>query len=137
MKSIVRSSIFLARVWLLATALRLALWVLPFATVRRMVRRWSRRPPVDRDPRRLQPLAIARTVRRATRFVPGANCLTRALTVQVLLSRAGQFPRLRLGLMPRDGGELRAHAWVENHGEIVIGGGGLNRYVPLPLIEKP
>ena len=66
---------------------------------------------------------------------PGANCFTRALTVQVLLSRAGYLPRLRLGLMQRDG-DLRAHAWVENHDDVVIGGGGLNRYVPLPLIEK-
>lgn len=135
MKPAVRSLILFARVWLLAAALRLAVWVLPFATVRRLVRRWSRSHSVRRNPRSLRPLAIARTVQRATRFVPGANCFTRALTVQVLLSRAGYLPRLRLGLMQRDG-DLRAHAWVENCDDVVIGGGGLNRYVPLPLIEK-
>lgn len=131
-----RGWIFLGKVWLLTAAIRVALWVLPFAEVQRLTRRLGkhRRARSAVRKRRLETLVWA--VRRVTRFVPRASCLTQALAMQVLLARAGYLPRLRLGLAHDPGGKLHAHAWVESSGDVVIGGGELDRFSPLPNMEQ-
>lgn len=136
MRQAVRRSVFLGKVWLLTLAIRLALWVVPFASVQRFARRLARRAPPQVCERRRRPAALAWAVRRVTRYVPRASCLTQALATQVLLSRAGYLPNLRIGLTQDPEGDLQAHAWVENLGEVVIGGGGLDRFKPLPAVEK-
>lgn len=61
-------------------------------------------------------------ITRAARFVPGASCLTQALSLQVLLARRGLGSRLCIGV--RKGGQksFEAHAWVERGGRVLIGG---------------
>ncbi len=61
-------------------------------------------------------------VRVGSRFIPGATCLPQTLAVQALLRRRGYSvpTRIRIGVAKRDQGELAAHAWVENHEQIVI-----------------
>ena len=72
---------------------------------------------------------IGTAVTAAGRHVPGSTCLTEALVGEILLSRRGFPSRLRLGVA-REAGELRAHAWVESEGRIVVGGHG-GAYTPL------
>jgi hypothetical protein len=73
----------------------------------------------------------------ASRCVPSATCLTQALAGQVLLSRHGHPASLRIGVARSAAGEFQAHAWVECHGRIVIGGAQtLSRFTPLPSLER-
>lgn len=65
---------------------------------------------------------VARGVRAAAKLVPQSTCLVQALTLQKLLARAGIHARLRVGVAKRDGSSIEAHAWVEYHGRILIGG---------------
>lgn len=70
-------------------------------------------------------------VRRVSRAVPGATCLTQALAAQILLSRRGYASRLRIGVAHAPGDGLRAHAWLESDGIIVLGGAPVEAYTPL------
>jgi hypothetical protein len=64
-------------------------------------------------------------------------CLPKALAVLVLFRRAGVDAELRLGVAREDGRSVRAHAWVESEGEVVIGGDvPLADYTPLPTLER-
>jgi hypothetical protein len=53
------------------------------------------------------------------------------LAAQFLLSRRGYASRLRIGVArgPNDG--LRAHAWLESDGMVVLGGSGFEAFTPL------
>jgi hypothetical protein len=82
---------------------------------------------------------VVRAVARASRFVPGATCLTQAIATRRLLARRGIRSALRIGVA-RDaaGGAVRAHAGGERNGEVVIGGDGdagtsLGEFTPLPV----
>ena len=59
---------------------------------------------------------LAWLVRAAARFHPWkVGCLERSLVLQAILSGSGTRPEVRIGVR-RDGGSLRAHAWVEIEG---------------------
>ena len=104
---------------------RLGLWVLPFRVVKERVEKIivsansSSGAPATQDLRVV--LKVASSVRRASRYVPSATCLTQALATQILLARRGQVSRLRIGVSKGQEGELKAHAWVESQGRIIIG----------------
>jgi hypothetical protein len=119
----------------LATA-RLAIWVLPFNTARRLVvgRRREVAPP------RLTPAQVRWGVDNARRVVPRATCLPQALAAESLLAYAGHPALVRIGVMKTPAGKLEAHAWVESGGRIVIGGltrAELGRFTPLPPLPGP
>jgi hypothetical protein len=136
MTPLLRRSIFLAKIWLLEAAIRFALWVFPFAQVRRLVARLGRcrvRPGPGGRPR---PEVMVRAVTLAARFIPRGSCLTQALTMEVLLRRAEFRPRLQIGLMRDAEGAVRAHAWIENEGRVVIGDGARDQFEPLPTLEQ-
>ena len=70
----------------------------------------------------------------AGRYVLGVRpCLVQALTVRLLLRWHGCPARLHFGVARGEGGQIRAHAWVEANGRVVIGGSAseLERYIPL------
>src|SRR4051812_21392185 len=73
---------------------------------------------------------IAWAVRVAARYVPTANCLPQAIVAKQFLEEQGLHPALRIGVQPpglqeeRRGSSalsLKAHAWVELDGRIVLG----------------
>lgn len=74
---------------------------------------------------------VAWAVHRVSRAVPGATCLTQALAAQLLLSRRGYPSRLRIGVAHAPGDGLRAHAWLESDGLVVLGGSGFEAFTPL------
>ena len=105
---------------------RAALWLLPFEVLLRWTRRIGRHDgdtPVD---------AVVWAVRRSSRLIPGATCLTQALAGRVLLARAGHLSELRIGVRKSSGAGFEAHAWLEHGGQVVLGGlDDLSRYVPM------
>jgi hypothetical protein len=74
---------------------------------------------------------VAWAVKRTSRLVPGATCLTQALTAQTLLHRRGVSSTLHIGVMKSEQRKLAAHAWVVSHGRVVVGGKKLGCYTPL------
>jgi hypothetical protein len=121
---------------LVVVVVRLALTVLPSRAVMRATLGLQRRPPRG-DPRGERPTdRIAWAVRVVSRRVPGATCLTQALAAQALLARAGRPSHLQIGVRRDEQGAFRAHAWVEAEGRVIIGGGGLDRYTPLPHLSQ-
>jgi hypothetical protein len=74
---------------------------------------------------------VAWAIRRVSRFVPRATCLTQAVAGRLMLARRGHTSRVNIGVARAAGGGLRAHAWLESDGVVVIGGDGLDDYTPL------
>jgi hypothetical protein len=70
---------------------------------------------------------VAWAVGRASRIVPRATCLPQALVARSLLERQGFPARVHIGVT-REDGLLRAHAWTEADGRVVVGGVGAERY---------
>jgi transglutaminase superfamily protein len=117
---------------LLLIAIRLGLWLLPFRILLRLLPASQRREE--------EQLSIARaawSVRVMSRYVPAASCLTQALAMLVLLNRFGHSSELRIGVVKNDADRLKAHAWVECEGKIVIGSRmDLSRYTVLPSFRR-
>lgn len=79
-----------------------------------------------------------------------ARCLSRALTLYVLMKWFGYTPILRIGvakpsLSPVDSQtvseeqqpRIEAHAWVEHNNQVILGQiRDLGRFMPLPSIEQ-
>jgi len=122
----------LLRAALLLTGMRVALVALPFRTLQRLVARQS--PPAGaaarEDAEAVERIAWAVTT--AGRRVLGVRpCLAKALTAQVLLGRRGYASDLRIGVARGEDTAVRAHAWLECGGRVVVGGEELAEYVPL------
>ena len=121
----------------LVSVVRLALWILPFRILRGLVERGTPARGGVRTPDFVQIRKIASSVRRASRYVPAASCLTQAMATQVLLSRIGAIGSLRIGVAKGPEGRLDAHAWVESNGRVVIGKKkDLRRYTVLSRLEE-
>lgn len=114
--------------------IRIAMWTLRFARVRRIADAMSRR--VRADAERPSAERIAWAVATASRVVPRAgNCLVRALATGIVLNRHGYPSELKIGVMKPVGGGFEAHAWLESEGRVVIGDFQLDQYVPLAATD--
>ena len=121
----------LLNAFFLLAAVRLALWAMPFGAVRR----WTLRLAVSRAVPDPVPVArLAGAIDLASRYVPRATCLTKALAAQILLTRRGHHPELRIGVRRDAAGKFEAHAWLEEGGAIIGGLDDLHTYVTLPPI---
>ena len=122
----------LLRTGLLLWAARLGLCLLPLPTLRRLLVRLRRTEPilVERNSKNIENIAWAIAV--ASRYVPAATCLTKALAGQILLAQHREPALLQIGVAKNEAGDLIAHAWVETRGRIVIGDSReLSRYTQL------
>ena len=64
------------------------------------------------------------------------SCLSQALATQVMLGRRGRSATLRIGVANEEGA-VKAHAWLETEGKIIIGGSqSRNRFSPLPPLTE-
>lgn len=61
-------------------------------------------------------------VTRGSRLVPGATCLTQALSGRWLLWLLGYRSHVVIGVRPLENGSLAAHAWLQSAGRTVVGG---------------
>jgi hypothetical protein len=104
------------------SSVRAALAVFPFRRVLAAADRLASRgprgvgDPIEKD-------RIMRSVETAARhLLPAGPCLSQAIVADVLLRRRGFPSDLHIGVARGPDGEMRAHAWVESNGEVVIGG---------------
>lgn len=129
----------LLRSALLLGGIRLGLSLLSFERLQGLLSRLRQPGAAPRpDPHSLERITWA--VEAASRWVPAATCLTRALAAQVLFSQHHCPTELRIGVARNRAGALEAHAWLEaGQGKVVIGDSGdLGRYTLLPSLgERP
>ena len=77
---------------------------------------------------------IGRSVERASRILPGSNCLDQALCCSSILRAMGHEPVLRIGVIRDLAAPFQAHAWVEAGSRIVVGNiENLDSYRQLPV----
>lgn len=116
-------------------SVRLALWLLPFRRVRTLFepRRRSGLRPLDESERAARIAETTSAIRRGSRLIPAASCLTQAIAARTMLARRDVPSTLRIGVAKSDDARLEAHAWVETGGVVVVGGRpDLARYAVLP-----
>jgi hypothetical protein len=124
--SVAERSLIIQAVGLLA-AIRSALWILAFKHVMRPIE-------IVKTGQRVHgnhlPQEVIRAVRIASRYVPRATCLPRALTAYILLARNGHSSRLHIGVSSVP--DFESHAWVECDGKIMVGNWDrLNNFTPI------
>jgi hypothetical protein len=116
----------------LMTAVRIALWTLPFRWIRRVVEACHPTPLLEG---RASEAQVCWAVRLASRYVPCATCLTQALTAQMLLGWSGTGSKLHIGV--RLDTKFEAHAWVECSGRTVVGESEVVAgYVPIFTLDR-
>ncbi len=71
-------------------------------------------------------------------FLGVDSCFPQALVGKMLLERRGYPANIRIGVIKDADGSLRAHAWVERDGIVVIGGpvAHVEKYTPLPDLDR-
>lgn len=113
--------ILLLKATLLLAVIRLALWILPFQMLRRLIVRIT---PSDADSPTTVDYATREVwaVKKASKYLPGfRNCLVQALAAQILLARRGNPAFLCIGVARAESGKLTAHAWLESNGDVILG----------------
>jgi hypothetical protein len=127
----------LAQATVLLVLVRIGVGRLPFTTLRRLAM-GRRRSIRAARPDQAWTNMVVWAVDAADRRMPGqATCLTRALTVQAMLARAGNASRLQVGVIRSVEGKLEAHAWVECDGRVLVGGSPseVERFTPLAAFD--
>jgi hypothetical protein len=105
--------------YLLLSSIRLGLWLLPFGRLQKILGKIGSSPKLDQE---LQIKQIVTAVNRSSKWSPGnVMCLARALTTEVLLTKYGYSPLLKIGVAKGSQGNLEAHAWVEEQEKVIIG----------------
>lgn len=121
----------------LLCAVRIGLWILPFHTLRDLLRKRRHSPTTTNLTDSAMVQKITRGVQVTSRYVPAATCLAKALVTVALLEEAGLPACLRIGVARSEEGKLEAHAWVESNGLVIIGGShvDLARFTVLHAVE--
>jgi len=109
-------------------SVRITLWLFSFRNVRRGIAFLTPTAVRPKAPFSAEQFSLA--ICAASRWVPKATCLTKAVALHILLRRAGLQSRIRIGVA-KDGGNFEAHAWVEHQEKVVIGDIGLQRFVSI------
>jgi hypothetical protein len=126
----------LVKAALLLSAIRLGLELIPFQTLRRLLAKVAEASTGLQETDRSSADRIVWAVEAAGRRLPGAGtCLTQALAAHVLLRRQGYPTLLHIGVLRGEEGRFEAHAWLKSGDKVVIGGGELERYTVLALLE--
>ena len=123
----------LIRAWILLGVIRLGLELFPFSTLRKLLDRL--RIKLGSLKKEFSEEQLVWSVTVVSRYIPKATCLAQALTSQFLLQQAGHQACLHIGVTEADEGCLKAHAWVESQGRILIGGFDIDRYTHLLALE--
>ena len=129
-----RERILLLEATLVLGAVRLALAFAPLRSVRRVLLRIS--TALANAGAAEGPERVVTAVMRASRSLPGATCLSQALTLEMLLRRRRQSAQLRIGFSRVGRRGLEGHAWVESEGRTLMAGVGHAAFAALPLTGK-
>lgn len=123
---------FLGQAWLLFLFVEIGLHLLPFKSLLKLYRagRLKKRPSSSRTHTVSVP-RLAWLVNIAGRYhLVRGTCLKQALVLSWLLERRGLSTLLRIGVS-RHAGALKAHAWLEQDGRIILGLHVHEQYEPL------
>lgn len=123
---------FLGQAWLLFLFVEVGLHILPFKSLLKVYRadRLKKRQPSSRTQAFSVP-RLAWLVNIAGRYhLVHGTCLKQALVLSWLLKRRGLSTFLRIGVS-RHAGALKAHAWLEQDGRIILGLHVHEHYEPL------
>ena len=132
----VRDWLLLTGVVLLLAVIRLALWLIPFSLLRRLLEQSLLAAAFPPNLLRMPVERLAWAVRVASRAVPAASCLVQSLALQFLLTRSGRPSAVRIGVSKSDGGRFEAHAWVDCAGQTLLDRPeDVARYTPLASWE--
>ena len=119
-------------------AMRLGLAWIGYERVRKVLVRLNRSYPVPagecdaKADRLIWALRIAGKAALTER-----GCLPLALAAQFWLNRCGVANDLLIGVRRDATGKIEAHAWIEQHGRVLIGGSPtMQSYQTLPLVPK-
>jgi hypothetical protein len=121
----IKASLF---VWGAKCGLRL----LPFRTMLTLIKR----TPIKPGPASFPLNQLLGAMDTAGRNVPRATCLVRAIAGQAFLARYGHQTDLRIGVV-KDPSEKRvkAHAWLESQGLVLLGG-AVGHYTAFPTLGE-
>jgi Transglutaminase-like superfamily len=128
------------RILLLVAAIRVALWVLPFQRLQRVVESWISWKHLTLSIPNDMPIGrLVWAVRATSRRIPAASCLTQSLALHCLLTSGGHRSKVRIGVTKDGESGFGAHAWVEYAGQPLLSGPEeVQRYVQLLTVEgKP
>jgi len=123
----------LIKTWILLGLISLGLQLFPFSTLRKLLYRF--RSILGRGEKEFSEDRLVWSVEVVSRYIPKATCLAQAITTQLLLQQAGHQACLHIGVTEAAKGGLKAHAWVESQGKVLIGGIDLNQYTHLLALE--
>ena len=121
-----RDQLLLLQALLLLAVIRVGLKSLSLPRIMQLTQR-----PLPLRFESMSPSQIGWAVAMASRYVPGAACLTQALAAQVLLNGVGISTALRIGVA-KEGDDLAAHAWLESDGTVIFGDSHPEYFTPLP-----
>lgn len=124
----------------LVAAIRVALWVMSFQRLQRVIGFWNSSELLPLSVPINMPVGrLVWAVRAASRRIPAASCLTQSLALHCLLSSAGHRSEVRIGVGKDMEAGFAAHAWVEYAGQPLLSGPEeVERYVQLLTVEgKP
>ncbi len=132
MQGVERSILVQALFWVVT--LRIALYLVPFALFRRALERLNSAQNTGSVDTRPTVAQIIWAVTGVGRRIPKATCLTQALAARILLNRYHYDNQLCIGVKIGEEGEVSAHAWLEEQGQVLIGDlVDLSHYTKLPL----
>ena len=123
----------LIKTWILLGLISLGLQLFPFSTLRKLLYRF--RSILGRGEKEFSEDRLVWSVGVVSRYIPKATCLAQAITTQLLLQQTGHQACLHIGVTEAEEGGLKAHAWVESQGKVLIGGLDLNQYTHLLALE--
>lgn len=136
----------LVRALFTVALVRLGLWILHPSYLMHHIERSADKSaarPLNRSPKGTASVRdIVWSVKVSSRWIPGASCLTQALSARHILARHGHESKLRVGVARSAEGGIDAHAWVEVNDVPVIGARGSHRFaafddLPAALPEAP
>lgn len=127
--------LLLVRVTVLIITAWAALRVLPFRVVRRLFASGQKAAHAPwPSPYARQVIGTVEVVGNA--LLGSRPCLPKALVAQWLLARAGYETELCIGVV-KEGRELKAHAWVERDGVVIVGGqSSPDQFTPLRPAQR-
>ncbi|NJM99254.1 MAG: lasso peptide biosynthesis B2 protein [Phormidesmis sp. RL_2_1] len=108
--------------YILLNTIRLALWILPFGRVRKLLAKvsqvWCSQPSGNT----VSVGFIVKVINLVSRYSPGVpRCLVRALTAQILLNHYGYSHQFHIGVAKNELDVFEAHAWIEYEGCVIVG----------------
>jgi len=127
-----------ARALALVAGVRVALSLLPYRTVEQALnpKRPARRLPSVEATWQYRQRVLWSVGVAARHLLRRKPCLTQALVARWLLARVGQQAEMRIGVH-KEGKEIRAHAWLEQGGHVILGGSDSPfRYTPLTAMRE-